>query len=246
MKTQNYFYKTGVDICNTKDMFEFIRSHYRYYTLNSWNGLTSIANNVKLYNLNLGPYYNNAYELVFSYTDYTGFQALASELISDWEAEHPGYSVCFNGRSQGYLVLYNKNNNRTVIPEQLECDSYEEFKEVCKEWYGSVKGAKEDLRFYTKLVQDFDKLCDEIRSLLLEYAGQDLKNQFLDVVVDNFNYSYKADLEHLGITPLVASGDSVYLSDLAVKSRSLLESFTDLIDVERKEYYILGCTLVLK
>ena len=52
MKTK-LFQKAGVDICNPKSMFEFINNHFTYYTLNSWNGLQSIANNMKLYNLGL-------------------------------------------------------------------------------------------------------------------------------------------------------------------------------------------------
>ena len=30
-------------------------------------------------------------------------------MIEDWEAEHEGYEVSFNGRSGGYLVLYSKH-----------------------------------------------------------------------------------------------------------------------------------------
>ena len=47
------FYQKGVDISNTKSMFNFLNNHFTYDTMNSWNGLKSIANNVKVYNLNL-------------------------------------------------------------------------------------------------------------------------------------------------------------------------------------------------
>ena len=47
------FYKKGVDISNTKSMYNFLKNHEKYDTLNSWNGLKSIANNVKVYNLKL-------------------------------------------------------------------------------------------------------------------------------------------------------------------------------------------------
>ena len=47
------FYKKGIDITNAKQMFKFLRGHYMYDTMNSWNGLKSIANNVKIYNLKL-------------------------------------------------------------------------------------------------------------------------------------------------------------------------------------------------
>ena len=38
---------------NDKEMFEFLKEHFTYNTMNSWNGLESIANNVKVYNLGL-------------------------------------------------------------------------------------------------------------------------------------------------------------------------------------------------
>ena len=49
----NYFYKKGIDITNDKQMFNFLKDHFTYYTMNSWNGLNSIANNVKVYKLQL-------------------------------------------------------------------------------------------------------------------------------------------------------------------------------------------------
>ena len=31
------FYKTGVDITNDKQMFNFLKDHFTYPTMNSWN-----------------------------------------------------------------------------------------------------------------------------------------------------------------------------------------------------------------
>ncbi len=48
----NFFNQTkGIRTLN--DKFNYVKNHYKYYTLNSWNGLCSIANNVKIYNLGL-------------------------------------------------------------------------------------------------------------------------------------------------------------------------------------------------
>ena len=38
---------------NNKEMFEFLKRHFKYSTLNYWNNLRSIANNVKIYKLGL-------------------------------------------------------------------------------------------------------------------------------------------------------------------------------------------------
>lgn len=40
-----------VDKNDRNAMIEFLSNHFRYYTMNSWNRLTSYANNVKIYNL---------------------------------------------------------------------------------------------------------------------------------------------------------------------------------------------------
>lgn len=34
-------------------MIEFLKNHERYWTMNSWNGSSSYANNVKIYNLGM-------------------------------------------------------------------------------------------------------------------------------------------------------------------------------------------------
>jgi hypothetical protein len=163
------FYKKGLDITNTKQMFEFLRNHYMYDTMNSWNRLKSIAHNVKLYNLELEGDWDNA--LSFLFDEHSDLVYLINDTIEMWEAEHSGYSVGFNGRSAGYLVLYNKDNNRNILPDIIvDFDDYEDFKDYCKDYYGGVKYYKSDLQYYTKLVQDFDKLCDELRNIVNEYS----------------------------------------------------------------------------
>ena len=165
------FYKKGLDISNTKQMFEFLKNHYQYHTMNSWNRLKSIANNVKLYNLELEGDWDNA--LSFLYDEGSDLVYLINDTIEIWESEHEGYSVGFNGRSGGYLVLYNKNNNVNILPDYITDYDYEEFKDYCKDYYGGVKHCKNDLKFYTELVRDFDKLCDELRDIVNEYSKMD-------------------------------------------------------------------------
>lgn len=168
------FYKKGLDITNAKQMFEFLRNHYTYDTMNSWNGLKSIANNVKLYNLELEGGWDNALNFLYDNDGYNDLVYLINDTIEIWEDEHPGYSVGFNGRSGGYLVLCSKNNNRNILPgEIIDYDNYEDFKENLKDYWGGVKYFINDLRYYTKLVQDFDKLCDELRNIVNEYSKMD-------------------------------------------------------------------------
>jgi len=170
------FYKKGIDITNAKSMFNFINEHYTYWTLNSWNGLSSIANNVKLYNLKLDGDWGTACNYIFDECDIGGIQWQFHDMISDWEADHPGYRICWNGRSDGYLVLMSEQNNCNIIPEVLRgYDSYEDWKQSVKEsWYGeTVKDYIPMLREYTELIRSFDRLCDELRDITNAYSQMD-------------------------------------------------------------------------
>ena len=216
----DYFYKKGIDITNDKQMFNFLKDHFTYYTMNSWNGLNSIANNVKIYKLNL------------SGDCYTALTFLQNEeyctincMIEDWEAEHKGYGVGFNGRSGGYLVLYNNDNNRSVLPDEIDnCEDYEEYKRYCKEYYGSVKANRSDLVKTVKLVQDFDKLCDDLRDYCNELSVKNFAQEALEEVVDCFNANYYDDLTYLGYSELEIKDGRVYIGEI-IQLDSLYEAF---------------------
>ena len=177
------FQKSGVDICSPKSMFEFINNHFTYDTLNSWNRLKSIANNVKLYNLGLDGDWGTVLDYLYDENDIGDLQYQISEMINDWEHKHPGYGLGFNGRSSGYLVIYNHDrqngtiNFRNILPDDLVgFDTYEEFKESIKDYYGwTMKDMIPELREYTQLIRDFDKLCDDLRELVNDYSKLDYK-----------------------------------------------------------------------
>lgn len=204
------FYVKGIDITNDKQMFNFLKKHYQYYTLNSWNGLKSIANNVKVYNLKLSGNCYNA--LTFLQDD--NYDNLNS-MIEDWEYEHRGYKVGFNGRSGGYLVLYNAIDNGCVLPDDIEeCVDYEEYKRFCKEYCGSVKANRPELVEFVRLVQDFDKLCDQLRDYVDHLSTQDFAARALERTVDLFNENYYDDLAYLGYSELVVENGKVDISEI--------------------------------
>ena len=187
------FYKTGVDITNDKQMFNFLRDHFEYYTMNSWNGLRSVANNVKIYRLELAGDWSVALSLLES-----GEYDTISMMIMDWERDHPGYEVAFNGRSGGYLVLTDKGSNRHVLPEEItDSVDYEDYKDYCREYIGSVKMNRKVLVDYTKLVQSFDRLCDELRDYCDYLSKQSFEITEMQKAVEEFNNKYCADLEYL-------------------------------------------------
>jgi hypothetical protein len=214
------FYVSGIDISSDKQMFNFLKDHFQYYTMNSWNRLKSIAHNVKIYNLKLSGDHWTA--LTFLQDD---DYFVVNMMIEDWEAEHPGYKVGFNGRSGGYLVLYSDSSNCCVLPEDVdECESYEEYKRYCREYYGSVKANRWDLIRTVKLVQDFDRLCDEIRDYVDDLSNRNFLIEAMKESVERFNEQYAEDLEYLEFEPLAVELDKVDISEIS-QVVSLYEAF---------------------
>lgn len=155
------FYKK-VNKNNNKEMFNFLKNHFEYYTMNSWNITKSIANNVKVYNLDIK---GDCYKLLelLQLDDYFTI----NNLIKEWEWQHKGYNVGFNGRSGGYLVLYNEGNSKHIFDNYndvfvLDSDNYEDFKEYLHDNGISLASYSNDLKRMVELVQDFDKLCDDL------------------------------------------------------------------------------------
>lgn len=168
---ERFFYKS-VNKNSYREMFNFLKKHFQYFTMNSWNRDKSIANNVKLYNLRFNGDYWNLLNMLQVDVYFT-----INCMIDIWETEHKGYKVGFNGRSAGYLVLYNEDNNRNVLDNFVsQNETYEEFKEDVqnKYNYGSLKNYKNELLQQVEIVQCFDKLCDDIRNQC-QYMLDDFK-----------------------------------------------------------------------
>lgn len=174
------FYK-NIDYESYEDMYDFLNNHFTYFTLNSWNGLKSIANNVKLYNLPVDV--DKALEALQDDDYFT-----INLTIRNWEQEHPGYEVGFNGRSSGYLVLCNDNNYQHVFNKYsnspIHYDDYKLWKEDVIRDYGSLENYKSELIEQVKLVQEFDKLCDDLVDCV-----NDLINQLEDRKSRTHKYS---------------------------------------------------------
>ena len=227
------FYKKGIDITNDRQMFEFLKNHFSYYTMSSWNCSRSIANNVKLYKLNLSGDWSVALAHLQNDEYFT-----INMMIEDWEAEHPRYKVGFNGRNGGYLVLYNVDNSHCILPDEIdECIDYDEYKRYCKSHYGSVKENRSDLVYYTKLVQDFDRLCDELRDYCDELSTYSFAKSAMEESVDLFNDNYSADLEYLGFAELSCEEGKVDISEIK-QLDCLYEAFLRIADRDSLGYVV--------
>lgn len=152
-----------VNLNSNKECYDFLANHFTYDTMNSWNGLKSIAHNVKLWNLPVDD--DEALEALEE-----DQYSTINRTIRDWEDEHPGYEVGFNGRSGGYLVLTSKGSNAHVFgnDEYSPCfyDDYEDWKETVTLDWGSLKSYRSSLLKQVEIVMEFDKLCDDLVEVL--------------------------------------------------------------------------------
>lgn len=227
------FYKTGVDITNDKQMFNFIANHSTYYTGNSWNRTRSIAHNVKLYNLDLEGDWATALAFLES-----GNYENINIMIHDWERENPGYSVGFNGRSGGYLVLYNKAGSASVLPDTLDYECYEDYKADMRDYYGSVRANRDELVRYTLLIRAFDRLCDDIRDYVNELSKFKYEIDEMDTIVGQFNDVYADDLGYLGFKELeVNEAGEVDISEV-YQLQCLAEAFQKIADRKDVGYHL--------
>jgi len=98
------FYKE-VDKRHRDTMIAYLKKHFRYHTMNSWNGSTSYANNIKLYNLDKPADIDE--QTWWEMLEITQWQERLSDLLEDFSRKHNWqWQAGINGRSGGYLVLY--------------------------------------------------------------------------------------------------------------------------------------------
>jgi hypothetical protein len=186
--------------------------------MNSWNRSKSIAHNVKLYNLKLEGDWTVAMKYLFDETDAGFLQMYIEDEIKNFEEEYPYYKVCFNGRSGGYLVLYNADNHNSVLPDFVDnYDDYEDFKADVKDsWCGDkVSDYRYELRQIVEVVRAFDKLCDRLRDLVNEYSKRSFDVDKLEQAVERFEDEYFSDLSKLGLAGPCMEGVRVRLNDIA-------------------------------
>lgn len=155
------FFTKSVDTTNRQAMIDFLTNHFRYDTMNSWNNSTSYANNVKVYNLGIEDpdVLNKAWNIICSDIDCEEMYENFHEIINDFRNAYH-YTIGFNGRSGGYLVLYSINydsvNHTSSICLGKSIDQDEDFTDE-ETW------PMEQLKARCDLICAFDRVCDRIR-----------------------------------------------------------------------------------
>lgn len=162
--TEQFYYRE-IDTTNRKEMITFLTTHFRYFTMNSWNGVRSYANDIKIYHLGIEDQsiIDKAYDTLRDDIDTTELDFIIKDTIESFEREHKT-AVGFNGRSGGYLVLYyteiGHENKINVFPGQsLGSSDKEDF----EDWEDF------ELKDLVDLITAFDKLCDELREIYITY-----------------------------------------------------------------------------
>ena len=164
---KKFFNKTNKNM-SLRQKFDYIHNHYYYFTLNSWNGLKSLANNVKIYNLPLTTEQKDKFfELYCNENLIDEIYFHINTILEDFALENE-FEIAFNGRSGGYLVAYNKNNSCNVIDEDLiDFESYDEAIKYYKEYYGwSFRDCQAELKSIIErnfeICVLFDGCCDDV------------------------------------------------------------------------------------
>lgn len=185
------FYK-DVLLDDRENMVDFLSSHFRYHTMNSWNLSKSYANCIKITHLALPKdVMGNAFDVLEEGT----FCATEMRDLIEWftENENHNYTIGTNGRSGGYLVLYQsrleesgyksycptcgQRNYRPVVDGKSKCGrcgaerrNYEKPNMRLVTYPGRPFGDPaeleemddDELRGKVQLVQHFDLVCDNV------------------------------------------------------------------------------------
>lgn len=119
-----------VDKRSRTAMVAFLAGHFRYHTMNTWNANTSYAHNMKLHHLGLA---HETQMKLYDMMQTDEYYDLQRQCLDDFAHEHDyNWQVGMNGRSGGYLVLYQGFR---------EPSGYKSFCTACgqKNWTGTME-----------------------------------------------------------------------------------------------------------
>ena len=129
-------FSESVDLRSRKEMTSYLQNHFRYSIMNSWNGADSYAHNLKIYKLGLC---SEIEEKLYDLLSFQEFFDFLRELIDDFACRHQfRWQAGMNGRSGGYLVLYEGELRPTGYQSFCTCCGQRNYSKV--EETGNVCG----------------------------------------------------------------------------------------------------------
>lgn len=187
-KVEKHFF-TGLNEKTLEQKFQYLKNHFDYYIMNSWNRLSTIANNVKIYNLGLSSEHIEKYFEICSVDDYF-IKDLLYLAIEEFIELSNTLDVYFNGRSGGYLVLIPKFNyfkkwtHVYDIYNLSNIEDYESYLEYKKD--ENISSIDIENAYYT--IKAFDKLCDVLRSNLINIIEDAKFDEYEETITQKRRY----------------------------------------------------------
>lgn len=124
MKT---FFQNKVDRRSRSAMVDFLKGHFRYDTMSSWNNLTSYACNIKFNRIGLT---SEQLDKAFEMLDTDFWDDIRSPIDDFTNHEGHRHTIVANGRSGGYLVLCEATLKPTLHLSHCGCCGQRNFKKV--------------------------------------------------------------------------------------------------------------------
>jgi len=145
-----------------EEMIEYLRDHYRYNTMSSWNRSTSYAHCIKV--TELGDLDSATRDLVWDILALEEAYESFWDILNEFSAEYDHFwQIIQNGRSGGYLVLVQGGefeNGKAFTSPGKSIDMDDNF----LEW------EDEELVDRVSDVWDFDQACESAVSEFVEFA----------------------------------------------------------------------------
>ena len=158
-----------VDKNSRKAMIELLQNHFRYYTANSWNGSTSYACNLKIHRLGLD---REIVDKLYDMIHIDGFYDTMNDLKYDFGESHDfQWQARFNGKSGGYLVLYEGERQPSGHKSYCYACGQKNYKSTNEN--GNICGACDQMTLTD---------CNETRMAIQVYSGRsvDMGEDFED------------------------------------------------------------------
>ena len=98
-------YYKQVDKRSRKALVTFLKEHFRYHTMNSWNRSTSYANCIKLHQVDKPSDIDE--DTWWQMLEVANWHEILNDLLEDFARQYDfEWQAGINGRSGGYVVLY--------------------------------------------------------------------------------------------------------------------------------------------
>ena len=131
-------------------MRKFLRDHQRYWTANSWNISTSYSARVKIYDFVPRTLMDQAWKML----EMREIYAAIGDRLLEFRDRYKPYSIGFNGRSSGYLVLHYDTYPMRTIDGDSEYEDMDD--DALKSRYA--------------LVRAFDQAVIDCKAIFLRYC----------------------------------------------------------------------------